>query len=115
MRKPLAFTFASSCSGLDAPVMTEEICGRRKIHASASTDRVTPRSLAILASFSTFSRFSSVSRLLICLSAWCVAREPAGSGWPLRYLPVKSPCASGEKGTMPMPFSAQICTISSSM
>ena len=44
------------------------------------TDRGIPSFSATAESFSTLSRFSSVSKALICLSAWCVAREPAGKG-----------------------------------
>jgi hypothetical protein len=44
-----------------------------------------------------------------------VAREPAGGGWPGRYLPVSTPCASGDQTTCPMPSSRDAGTTSASI
>ena len=44
-----------------------------------------------------------------------VAREPAGGGWPGRYLPVSTPCAIGDQTIWPMPSSSQVGTTSASM
>ena len=44
-----------------------------------------------------------------------MAREPAGGGWPGRYLPVSTPCAIGDQTIWPMPSSSQVGTTSASM
>ena len=44
-----------------------------------------------------------------------VAREPAGGGWPGRYLPVSTPCAIGDQTICEMPSSSQVGTTSASM
>ena len=41
-------------------------------------------------------------------------REPSGGRSPGRYLPVSTPCASGDHTTCPMPFAAQSGNTSSS-
>lgn len=97
--KPAAFMLFSSWLGLEAPAITQLISGCCRIHAMESTGRFVPSSSATLRSCSTLSRFSSVSRSLIWWSDCQVAREPAGSGWPLRYLPVSRPWRErGERG-----------------
>ena len=44
-----------------------------------------------------------------------VAREPAGGGWPGRYLPESTPCAIGDQTICPMPSSSLAGTTSVSM
>ena len=66
---PLAFKLFSNWEALLAPAITQLISSLCKIHAIAKIDILIPSSSAILESFSTLSRFSSVKRLLICLSA----------------------------------------------
>ena len=43
-------------------------------------------------------------KMFICSLA---ARLPGGGGWPGAYLPVSTPCASGEKARLPMEWRAQ--------
>ena len=44
-----------------------------------------------------------------------VAREPSGSGWPGRYLPVRTPCAIGDHTIWLTPSSRQVGTTSPSI
>ena len=37
-----------------------------------------------------------------------VAREPSGTGWPGRYLPVSTPCAIGDQTICDMPSSSLV-------
>ena len=79
--------------------------GRRSTHASASCDIVSPAPSATGCRRCTASSISSVSHCLmnrfILLE---VAREPAGGGAPGRYLPVSTPCASGDQTTCEIPL-----------
>ena len=44
-----------------------------------------------------------------------VARDPAGGGWPGRYLPVSTPCAIGDQTICDMPSSRHAGTTSASI
>ena len=44
-----------------------------------------------------------------------VARDPAGGAWPGLYLPVSTPCATGDQTICDTPSSADVGTTSPSM
>ena len=59
---------------------------------------------------------SSMKRLMKSAPLFSsVAREPAGSGWPGRYLPLSTPCAIGDQTICEMPSSSDAGTTLPSM
>ena len=86
-------------------------------HATASCAMVRPSSPAMGASDCTRVSTSSVMKRLIM--SWpplvSVAREPSGTGAPGRYLPVSTPCATGDQTICDSPSSREAGTTSSSM
>src|SRR6188472_856704 len=87
-----AAAFARTCSGLVAPAITEAMPGIDASPPTASSRMPRPRSAPTRSSASTASRsLASTSRP--------ASREPAGARSPRRYLPVRSPLASGKYGT----------------
>jgi hypothetical protein len=60
------------------------------------------------------SRASFITRPSETFISLLVAREPAGGGWPGRYLPVSSPWPSGDQTIWEMPLAAHSGKISAS-
>ncbi len=97
--------FSSTWDTREAPVMTVETRGLRAHQAIASCASVQPRSFATPSSCATTSFFAlSVRPCTRNCMRGMAPRLPAGM--PLRYLPVRSPEASGLHVVSPIPMSS---------
>ena len=85
--------------------------------ATASCARVRSSSSAIGRRFCTrVSTSSAIKRLIVFLPPFAsVARDPSGTGRPGRYLPVSTPCATGDQTIWERPASSDAGTTSSSI
>jgi len=75
--QPVAFTFASICSGLVAPAMMLPTVGRAASQENASSSMLRPRACTKASSFSTLSKFASVMN--IGANVWVASRVPAAA------------------------------------
>src|ERR1700730_8259485 len=92
-----ADAFSVTCLGSVAPIIAEDTSGRRSTQASANCDRERPASSATRFTFCTASSVEGSSQCFGSMApiVACVALEPPGNGALGRYLPVRTPCASG--------------------
>ena len=82
----------STCSGRDAPTITDVICGRDSVHAITSCGTLTSNSVAVDFSASTMSKVLSFQYVPFALCAWREAMWLSSGGGELRsYLPVSTP------------------------
>ena len=99
-----------TCSGRLAPMIAAATFCSCSTQATASAAIDRPRSAAMGCSSCTRSRTSSFIHREMKVAPppfSSVAREPSGAGWPGRYLPVRTPCAIGEKTIWLMPSSRE--------
>ena len=114
---PAAFAFSVTCSGREAPMIAVATLSFCSTHATASC--ASERSSSAAIGFRSCTRWStsSCSQRLMKLAPpfSSVARLPAGSSPPGRYLPVSTPCAIGDQTTCEMPSSSDVGTTSPSI
>ena len=99
-----AARFSSSCATLLAPISTDVTRWSRSAQDSASWASDWPRRRAISSSARTWAS--------VCSFSWSVDSEDPSAGPragrdAVGYLPVSTPCASGENAMQPMPSPAE--------
>ena len=107
-RASAAAAFSSTCAGEVAPTIAVVTSGRRSVHAIARRASGTPRPSANGRSRSDDGEVLGREEALAtgAVPAPVAARDPPGRRRALRYLPVSTPCASGENASTPSPSRA---------
>ena len=94
VRGELGHDRAVTCGGDIAPAITEATAGCASSHDTASSSSVCPRDAANWVRPSTTARFCATNTFVAHPPS--ARRVPQGGRWPQRYLPVRSPLASGK-------------------
>ena len=99
---PIAPRSSRSCSGLEAPIITLDTFSSLNAQLIANCERVWPLNAATSLSLVSLLNISGVSASLVRKGLAEAIRLSAGIV-PLRYLPVRRPCSSGEYTISPLP------------
>src|SRR5260370_27092121 len=102
---PEAAALSLTCSGRDAPTIAEVTFGCRRTHASANWARVRFALAASCPTSCTASRIAGANQsgFRNAPIEGSAARLSVGTGEFGKYLPVRTPCASGDQTTCEIP------------